>query len=108
MSGMNRISNKHANNIETTVTRERNDALTITQSNCHRYIYKSVPSWIRLSMIILTIFLFCLSTAYCIGQLYETKLHLITKCSPKTMEEIWYHSYLSSLKDIYQTQKDGP
>ena len=55
--------------------------------------------WTRILVLILTIFLFCLSLSYSTAQLLEAKLDLITDCGvPKTREEIWWHSYESSLK----------
>ena len=52
--------------------------------------------WIRILVLILTIFLFCLSSAFCVGQLIKTKLNIITECEPKTSEEIWAHSLASA------------
>eukprot|EP01083_Nonionella_stella_P160074 522932_1 len=46
----------------------------------------------RIPTCILALLLLILSAAYCIGQTCETQLDLITKCEPKTREEIWQHS----------------
>ena len=56
--------------------------------------------WVSILILILTIFLLFLSTSYLIAQLLEAKLDLITECPEpiKTREEIWRHSYESSLK----------
>eukprot|EP01084_Bolivina_argentea_P267455 453983_1 len=48
--------------------------------------------------LILTLILLILSTAYCVGQLVTVKLELVKKCESKTIEQIWKHSYESSLK----------
>lgn len=55
--------------------------------------------YIRVLILILTIFLTLLSLSYCIAQSLEPKLDLITECpEPKTREEIWQHSYESTFK----------
>eukprot|EP01084_Bolivina_argentea_P270429 459835_1 len=55
--------------------------------------------WIRIFLFILSLFLAFLSASYCIAQLLEAKLDLITNCpEQRNREEIWRHSYKSSLK----------
>eukprot|EP01083_Nonionella_stella_P306926 1076857_1 len=60
----------------------------------------------RMLVLILSLILLGLSVAYCIGQLLTIKLELVKNCTPKTKEEIWRHSYNSSLKKEYH-DKDG-
>ncbi len=56
--------------------------------------------WIRVLLIVLSLFLFFLCSSYSIGQLLETKLDVYTTCpEPKTREEIWAHSYQKSLQN---------
>ena len=56
--------------------------------------------WVRILILILSICLLFLCTSYYVAQLLEAKLDLITECPEpvKTREEIWRHSYESSLK----------
>eukprot|EP01084_Bolivina_argentea_P013130 24602_1 len=62
------------------------------------HILRDFLFWIRIFILILSIFLLLLSTSYCIAQLLEVKLDIITECeNPKTLEEIWAHSYQASL-----------
>ena len=62
--------------------------------------FSSCFIWTRVVVLLLSIFLFCLSLSYCTAQFLEAKLELITDCSEriKTREQIWRHSYESSLK----------
>ncbi len=56
--------------------------------------------WIRISVLMLSVFLFILSTAYALAQVVETKLDVVTRCpEPKTREQIWRHSYESAVRD---------
>ena len=53
---------------------------------------------IRVFVLILSVFLLILSVAYCLGQVVETKLDIITVCpESKTQEQIWQQAYQSSL-----------
>eukprot|EP01084_Bolivina_argentea_P268089 455261_1 len=53
--------------------------------------------WIRIIVLILSIFLLIISTSYCASQLIDVKLQIFTPCNTsgkgKTTEEIWKHSY---------------
>lgn len=61
--------------------------------------FKNLLFWIRILLLTLMIFFFFLSLSYCIAQLLEPKLDLITECpKPKSIEEIWQHSYQSTFK----------
>ena len=73
-------------------------AMTDIQQNTWHEYFTNFLFWIRILVVILSIFLFGLSLSYCIAQLLEAKLDLITQCEPKTREEIWRHSYESTLK----------
>eukprot|EP01083_Nonionella_stella_P143679 447029_1 len=53
----------------------------------------------RVLILILSVLLLVLSTAYCVAQLWDVKLDLVKKCDPKTHEQIWRHSYESGLVD---------
>eukprot|EP01083_Nonionella_stella_P127286 385613_1 len=58
----------------------------------------------RLFVLILSLILLALSIAYCIGQLLTVRLDLVRKCTPKTREKIWAHSYqMSQKKEYYDT-----
>eukprot|EP01083_Nonionella_stella_P064909 169637_1 len=58
----------------------------------------------RLFVLILSLILLSLSIAYCIGQLLTVGLDLVRKCTPKTREKIWAHSYqMSQKKEYYDT-----
>ena len=60
-------------------------------------LFENYLFWIRIFALILSTVLLLLSVSFCIGQLIEAKLDIITQCQPKTREEIWEHSYQSSL-----------
>eukprot|EP01083_Nonionella_stella_P081792 225519_1 len=67
-------------------------------------LFLSIYLWSRLFIFLLSVILLVLSVSYFMGQLLHTKLDLITLCpEPKTREQIWRHSYESSLKSQYHT-----
>lgn len=47
----------------------------------------------------MNVLLVILSTAFCLAQLLEVHLKLYNECEPKTLEEIYHHSYLAGLQD---------
>ena len=53
----------------------------------------------RVLLLLLCLLLCALSTSYAIGQLLDVTLKIVTECEPKTNEEIWEHSYQSSLRN---------
>ena len=68
------------------------DELVSTNIFCNQLL------WFRLFLLILSSFLLCLSVAYCLSQRIQTKLDIVTMCpEPKSIEEIWAHSYQSFL-----------
>ena len=64
---------------------------------------------VRVATIILCACLLCLSIFYALSEVYETRLSLITKCEPKTREEIWAHSFESAIDNdgTMQLTKEG-
>eukprot|EP01084_Bolivina_argentea_P182215 314615_1 len=57
----------------------------------------------RFLTILYSLILLALSTVYCLAQLLDVELDLITECKSKTRQEIWKHSYNASWKYPYQS-----
>eukprot|EP01083_Nonionella_stella_P016088 44970_1 len=53
----------------------------------------------RILLLVLSFILLILSTAYCMGQWYDSTLKLITHCDGKDITDIYEHSYHSGLQD---------
>lgn len=47
----------------------------------------------------MNVVLVLLSAAFCVAQLSEVNLKLYNECEPKTLDEIYHHSYLAGLQD---------
>ena len=55
---------------------------------------------VRIFALILSMLILLLSISYCVAQLLQAKLDIITPCNEeKSLEEIWQHSYESSIRD---------
>ena len=63
--------------------------------------------WGRALILFWAAILLLLSSTYCIAQRLDVELSLITECpEPKTLEDIWKHSYLQSLVDGTEVMND--
>lgn len=47
----------------------------------------------------MNVVLVLISTAFCVSQLSEVHLKLYSECEPKTLEEIYHHSYMAGLQE---------
>eukprot|EP01083_Nonionella_stella_P268263 906789_1 len=54
--------------------------------------------WNRFMLFVLSLLLLTLSSCYCVAQLLNVELDLITECEPKEPREIWDHSWLATSK----------
>eukprot|EP01084_Bolivina_argentea_P075949 137637_1 len=85
-------------NVTENLTKLQND---LVQQSYQTYKWRNLFSnsllYGRFGILILTLFLLIISIAYCIAQLWNTKLHLVQKCEPKSTDEIWQNSYKNSL-----------
>ena len=58
-------------------------ASTLYKQLCGDFLF-----WIRLWLLVLSLFLLFLSSSYCIAQLIETRRDIVNECVPKTREEV--------------------